>query len=112
MKNKFIKYFVYSIVGIIVLYVVVTVGNTIKISNSESYEIAKDYVKNNESIINQLGEIKKFGSFPSGAIKTINGIEHAQIELSAEGNIKKSNIVVIMEKNGKEWEIKDFYYND
>ncbi len=112
MKNKFIKYLAYSIIGIIVLYISVTIGNTIKISNSESFKVAKDYVLNDENIINQLGNIKSFGSFPSGAIKTINGIEHAQIELFVEGSIKEGNIVLIMEKNGNNWEVKDFFYDD
>lgn len=112
MKNKFIKYFVYSIAGIILMYIVVTIGNTIKISNSEPFKIAKNYIENNQEINKQIGNIKKIGLFPSGAIKTVNGLEYAQIELFVEGNIKKSNIILMMEKNEGRWEIKEYYYND
>lgn len=112
MKTKFVKSILYSAIGIIILIVVVTIGNTIKINNSEAYTIAKNKMLDESIIVEKIGKVESFGNFPSGSIKTVNGIEYAQLEMKVIGSEKEADVVVYMEKNNDEWILKDVFIND
>lgn len=112
MKNKFAKYILYTAVGIIIFIVVVTIGNTIKINNSEAYSIAKNEILVESIIVEKVGKVESFGNFPSGSIKTVNGIDYAQLEIKVIGSKKEVDVVVSMEKNNAEWVLKDIFIND
>ena len=60
----------------------------------------------------KIGKVKSFGSFPSGSIKTVNGIEYAQLEIKVIGSKKEIDVIVFMEKNNDEWVLKDIFIND
>ncbi|MCO6164537.1 hypothetical protein [Flavobacterium sp. NRK F7] len=112
MKAKFIKYILYTAIGIIIFILVVTIGNTIKINNSEAYSIAKKKILEENIIVEKIGKVESFGNFPSGSIKTVNGIEYAQLEMKVIGSQKELDIVVSMEKGSDEWILTDMFIND
>ena len=94
----------------ILLVIVVTIGNTIKISTSDEYDLAKEYLKNNKELIKKTGEILNFGSFPSGSIRSENGAEFAQIETEVEGKESKVEVILLMSKNpGDNWTFDQMY---
>ena len=95
---KFFKYILYVVLGIVVFILVVTIGNTIKISNSEEYELAKKHLTNNPELIAEIGEIQEFGRFPSGGTRSENGSEYAQIETTVEGTKAKAKVILLMSK--------------
>ena len=93
-----------------IFVLLVTIGNTIKISNSDEYELAKEYLKNNKELIKEVGEIQNFGSFPSGSIRSENGAEFAQIETDVEGEESKVEVILLMSKNpGDNWTFDQMY---
>ncbi len=107
---KIFKYILYTVLGLVVFILIVTVGNTIKISSSEEYELAKKYLTTNSELIEEIGEVKEFGSFPSGGIRTENGAEFAQIETTVEGENSKAKVILLMSKKPlDEWSFDEIY---
>ncbi|MFV8226124.1 hypothetical protein [Christiangramia aquimixticola] len=109
-NNKIIKYISYTILGILLFVIVVTLGNTVKISTSDEYALAKDYLKNNKELIEEIGEIKSFGSFPSGSIRSEDGAEYAQIETDVEGKNSEIKVILLMSKQPLDkWKFDQLY---
>ncbi|TRO66779.1 cytochrome c oxidase assembly factor Coa1 family protein [Christiangramia sabulilitoris] len=109
-NNKIIKYISYTILGMLLLVLVVTIGNTIKISNSDEYALAKDYLKNNKELIEEIGEIQSFGSFPSGSIRSEDGAKFAQIETDVEGKSSEVKVILLMSKQPLDnWKFDQLY---
>ncbi|WP_034230580.1 hypothetical protein, partial [Aquimarina pacifica] len=71
--KKIFKIFSYVVLSILGFVIVVSVGNYIKIVNSEAYSLAKPYIINNQELIDRIGEVESFGKFPSGSIGYKNG---------------------------------------
>ncbi len=93
------KILIYTVLGVFLFVIIVTVGNTIRISNSREFLVAKEYLKSNPEILEKVGEIKDFGNFPSGSIRSEDGSIFAQIEVEVQGAKSRADIVLIMSKS-------------
>lgn len=107
---KTFKYILYSGLGIIFFILIVTIGNTLRISYSDEYTLAKEYLKNNSELINEIGEINEFGQFPSGSIRSENGARYAQIETKVEGTKSTAKVILLMSKQPSgNWTFGEIY---
>jgi hypothetical protein len=111
--KKFLKYLLYTAIGIGILIIITIIGNTIKISNSEAYSIAKKEIINNNEIIERVGKIKSFGRFPSGSIRMENQKYYAQLEIEIIGNLNMVKAIIYMNKNNNDdWVINEIFLYD
>ena len=107
---KIFKYILYSGLGLIIFILIVTIGNTLRISYSDEYALAKEHLENNSELIKEIGEINEFGQFPSGGIRTENGARYAQIEITVEGTKSTAKVILMMSKQPSDvWTFDEIY---
>ncbi len=106
--------------------VVVTVGLLIAIvaggivafafysmGNSEAATVAKDFLRNNERLKQDIGEVKDFGSIVTGSINIHNGNGAASLNLKVEGERKTINATVDMiSQSGSQWRVSEASYRN
>jgi len=118
MTTKKVVLIVVSIVVVMGLIVVIFVGGTIGlvfygISNSEAANVAKDFLKNNERLKQDIGEVKEFGKFVTGNVNTTNGDGTAQLNLKVIGERKTVDAEVeLMYRNGHQWRVTAASYRN
>jgi len=110
--KTFIKYILYTAIVIGALIIIIIVGNTIKISNSEAYNVAKKEIITNNETIECLGKIKGFGRFPSGSIRMENQKYYAQLEIEIIGDLNTTKAIIYMNKNNEDWIINEIFLYD
>jgi hypothetical protein len=66
--------------------------------NTEAYHAATEYVKSDQRIKEQIGEVNSFGLIPSGTVQTTttNGVEtgNAVFEMTVNGSKKNMDVVI------------------
>jgi len=118
MTTKKVVLIVLSIVVVLALIVVIFVGGTIGlvfygISNSEAANVAKDFLKHNETLKQDIGEVKEFGKFVTGNVNTTNGDGTAQLNLKVIGGRKTVDAQVeLMYRNGHQWRVTAASYRN
>ena len=111
MTTKKIVIVVISIVvglGLIVtIFAVVIVGIALyKIGNSEAAETARTFLRNNERLKQDIGEVKDFGSFVTGSIDIKNRDGNATINIKVIGERKEVNASVdLAYRDGQPWRV-------
>ena len=111
MGTKKIIIVVVSVVVVLGLIVVLFVGGIVgfafyQISNGEAGTTAKAFLKNNERLKQDIGEVKDFGSFVTGNINVSNGDGTAILKLKVIGERKTVNASVeMMYRNGRQWRV-------
>jgi thioredoxin 1 len=82
------------------------------IGNSEAAETAKSYLRANERLKRDIGEVRDFGFFVTGDIKTRDAAGTALLGLKAVGERKTVNTSVEMiYRAGREWRVVEAYYD-
>jgi hypothetical protein len=99
MTTKKIVFIVVGILAAIFLLVVLFVGGIVGVAfysmnNSEAAQTAKDFLRKNDRLKQDIGEIKDFGSFISGNINTSNNDGNASLSLKAIGEKRTVNVTV------------------
>jgi hypothetical protein len=100
------------------LLVAVVVGGIIgltvySVGNSEAATVAKDFLRKNEKLKQDIGEVKDFGQFISGNVNIENGNGGATLQLSVEGEKKTVNATVnLMYRNGGQWRVTEASYKN
>ena len=118
MSTKKIIIVVVSIVIVLGLIVVLFVAGIVgfafyQISNSEAGTTAKTFLKNNERLRQDIGEVKDFGSFVTGNINISNGDGTARLNLKVIGERKTVNASVEMiYRNGRQWRVTAASYQN
>jgi flagellar basal body-associated protein FliL len=118
MTTKKIIIVVVSIVIVLGLIVVLFVGGIIgfafyQISNGEAGTTAKAFLKNNELLKQDIGEVKDFGTFVTGNINVNNGDGVARLHLKVIGERKTVNASVdLMYRNGRQWRVTGASYEN
>lgn len=118
MTTKKVVLIVLSIVIVLGLIVAVFVGGTIGmvfygISNSDAAAVARDFLRNNERLRQDIGEVKDFGRFVTGNINTVNGDGTAELNLKVIGERKEVNAAVeLMYRNGHQWRVTAASYRN
>lgn len=111
MTTKKIVIVVVSIVIALGLIVAIFVGGIVgialyKIGNSEAAETARTFLRNNERLKQDIGEVKDFGSFVTGNINIKNRDGNATINIKVIGERKEVNASVdLAYRDGQPWRV-------
>jgi hypothetical protein len=118
MTTKKIVVMVVSIVVVLCLIIVLFVGGIIGVvfygmSNSDAAHVAKDFLRNNEPLKQDIGEVKDFGSFVTGNINLNNGDGTAQLNVKVIGERKQVNAAVeLVYRSGHQWRVTAASYKN
>jgi glutamate/tyrosine decarboxylase-like PLP-dependent enzyme len=93
------------LVGGIVFFVFRTIGT------SEAAETARTYLRNNEALKQEIGEVKDFGWLVTGNINVTNGDGVATLYLKAIGEKGEANTRVDLGyRNNRDWRVTGASY--
>jgi len=118
MTNKKIVVIVVSVVVVLGLLAVLFVGGIAwfalrAMGNSEAADTARTFLRNNEVLKRDIGEVKDFGWLVSGNINTTNGDGAAQLHLKVIGERKEVNATVeLIYRSGRPWRVTAASYRN
>jgi Cytochrome oxidase complex assembly protein 1 len=111
MSTKKIVAIVLGILAVLGLVVALFVGGILyftfrTIGHSQAADTARTYLRNNEKLKADIGEVKDFGSFVSGNINVRNQNGDATLSLKVYGEQKTVNATVdLMYRNNRDWRV-------
>lgn len=83
------------------------------IGKSEAAETAKTFLRTNEKLKAEIGEVRDFGLFVTGSINTRGGAGDAALSLKTVGARKSVNATVEMVfRSGRDWRVVEAYYDN
>ncbi|HEV2884512.1 MAG TPA: cytochrome c oxidase assembly factor Coa1 family protein [Pyrinomonadaceae bacterium] len=118
MTTKKLVMVVVSVVVVLGLIVVVFVGGIIGIAlfsvgRSEAAETAKNFLRTNAQLKQEIGEVKDFGSFVTGNVSIENSNGNATINLKVIGERQTVNASVeLIYQNGRPWRVTAASYRN
>jgi hypothetical protein len=118
MTTKKIVVIVVAVVVTLALLVAIVVGAIVgfvvySIGNSEAAVVAKDFLRSNERLKQEIGEVKDFGTFVSGNISINNGNGAANLNIKVIGEKKTVNASVqLMQSRGGDWRVIEASYKN
>jgi len=118
MTNKKIVVIVVSVVVVLGLLAVLFVGGIAwfalrAMGNSEAAETARTFLRSNEVLKRDIGEVKDFGWLVSGTINSTNGDGAAQLHLKVIGERKEVNATVeLIYRSGRPWRVTAASYRN
>lgn len=116
MTTKKIVVIVVSIVAVLALVVALFVGGIVwftfrTIGNSEAANTARAYLRSNQKLKQDIGEVKDFGSLVTGSINVQNASGDATLKLKAYGEKKTVNATVDLSyRNNRAWRVTGASY--
>jgi len=116
MSTKKIILIIAGIVGVLVLIValfVTAIGWFVfrTIGNSEAAEAARTYLRNNEQLKQDIGEVKDFGSFVTGQVNVHNTDGEATLHFKVIGEKKVVNATVDLSyRSNRNWRVTGASY--
>jgi len=117
MTTRKILLIIAGVVGVLVLLVALFVGGIFwfvfhSIGSSEAAETARIYLRHNEILKRDIGEVKDFGSFVTGNINVQNGDGEATLYLKVIGEKRKVNARVDLSfRNNRLWRVTGASYD-
>src|SRR5712671_2657417 len=118
MTTKKIVTIVVSVLLALGLLVVLLVGGILlfvfqQVGSSDAAAVARSFLKNNERLKQDIGEVKEFGWFITGNINIQNSNGTATLNLKVIGASKTVNATVdLIYRSGKEWRVTSATYRD
>jgi thioredoxin 1 len=83
------------------------------IGSGEAADTAKAFLRGNQRLKQDVGDVRDFGYFPTGNIKTQGAAGDASLTLKVIGARKTVNATVLMAyRSGREWRVVDAYYDN
>jgi hypothetical protein len=81
------------------------------IGNSQAADTARTYLRTNQKLKDDIGEVKDFGSFVTGRINVQNQDGDATLSLKVIGERKTVNATVdLMYRNNRDWRVTGANY--
>jgi len=118
MTTKKIVVMVVSVVVVLVLVAGLFIGGVAwfalrAMGNSEAAETARTFLRNNETLKRDIGDVKDFGWLVSGNLNTTNGDGSAQLKLKVIGERKEVNATVeLVYRDGRPWRVTAASYRN
>lgn len=118
MTTKKIVLIVGGVVVVLGLVVAIFVGGIVglalySVGNSEAAARAKDFLRNNEKLKQEIGQVKDFGSIVTGSVNLHNGNGEATLNLKTIGERKTVNASVhLILVSGSAWRVSAASYED
>ena len=116
MTNRKLVLIILGIVGAITFLVLLFVAGIVgfafySISNSQAAVTAKDFLRHNEKLKADIGEVKDFGSFITGSVNINNDNGEAVINLKVIADRDTVNATVhLLFTNGQAWRVSSASY--
>jgi glutamate/tyrosine decarboxylase-like PLP-dependent enzyme len=116
MSTKKIILIIAGIVGVLALIValfVAAIGWFVfrTIGNSEAAETARTYLRNNEQLKQDIGEVKDFGSFVTGQVNVHNSDGEATLHFKVIGERRVVNATVDLSyRSNRNWRVTGASY--
>jgi len=117
MSTKKIVLIIVGVVAVLGLIVALFVGGIAwftfhTIGNSEAAETARTFLRNNETLKRDIGEVKDFGSFISGNINVQNTDGEATLHLKVYGEKSTVNATVDLSyRSNRSWRVTGASYD-
>jgi hypothetical protein len=92
--------------GAILGFVFYTIGN------SGAAQTAKTFLRQNETLRREIGEVRDFGYFTTGDIKTQGSMGTAELRLKVIGAGRTVRTTVDLAQGRGEWRVVDAFYDD
>ena len=118
MSTKKIVLIIVGILGVLGLIVVLFIAGIgwflfSAIGNSEAAEASRTYLRTNETLKRDIGEVKDFGSFVTGNINVQNQNGEATINIKVYGERKNVNATVSLAyRSNQNWRVTEAFYDD
>ena len=118
MTTRKIIVIVVSVIVVLGLIVVLTAGGIIgfvfySIGNSDAANVSKEFLRKNERLKQDIGEVKDFGKFITGNINMNNGEGTAQLSLKVIGERKEVNATVeLLFRGAHQWRVTAASYRN
>lgn len=118
MTTKKIVVIVASVVIVLGLIVVLFVGGIVGvvfygIGNSDAANVSKDFLRKNERLRQDIGEVKDFGKFITGNVNISNGDGTAELNIKVIGERKEVNATVeLVFRSGHQWRVTAASYRN
>jgi hypothetical protein len=116
MTNRKLVLIILGIVAAITLLVLLFVAGIVgfafySISNSQAAVTAREFLRNNEKLKADIGEVKDFGSFITGSVSINNDSGDAVINVKVIGARDTVNATVhLLFTNGQAWRVSSASY--
>ena len=116
MSTKKIILIIAAILGVLLLIVALFVGGITwfvfhTISSSDAAETARTYLRNNEQLKQDIGEVKEFGWFVTGQINVQNANGEASLNFKVIGEKKTVNATVDLSyRSNRNWRVTGASY--
>jgi hypothetical protein len=116
MTTKKLLIIIFGILGGLFLLVALFVGAIVglafyTIGHSEAASTAKNFLKGNEKLKQDIGEVKDFGTFVTGNINVQNSDGNATLYLKVIGERRAVNASVsLISTQGRPWRVTDASY--
>jgi len=107
-----------SAVGALLLIVVLFVGAILgvvfySISHSDAAQTAKSFLRANERLKEDIGEVKDFGSLITGSVRSRNNNGDATLNIKVIGERRTTNATVaLMYRAGRNWRVTAATYTN
>ena len=117
MSTKKLLLIIGGVIAVLALIVALFVGGIAwfvfhSIGSSKAAETARTYLRNNEMLKQDIGEVKDFGSFVTGNINVQNGDGVATLYLKAIGEKRTVNSRVDLSyRSNREWRVTGASYD-
>lgn len=118
MTTKKIIIIVVSILIVLGLIVVLVVAGIVGavfygISNSDAAQVSREFLKSNERLKQDIGEVQDFGNFITGNISISNGDGTAELNIKVIGERKTVNATVeLVFVKGQQWRVTAASYKN
>lgn len=84
-----------------------------QIGNSEAAATAKEFLRNNELLKQDIGEVKDFGSIITGSVNVVNNDGTATLSLKVIGERRTINATVdLTYRSGRPWRVTGATYKN
>jgi len=116
MSTRKIVFIILGVIALIILAVVLAVGGIVglalySVGNSEAAETARKFLRSNEKLKNDIGEVKDFGSIVTGSVNINNNNGQATINIKVIGDRETVNASVnLVFVNGRSWRVVSASY--
>src|SRR5437763_17181857 len=116
MTTKKIILIIAGILGVLILLEALFVGGIVwftfhTINSSEAAETARTYLRSNDVLKRDIGDVRDFGSFVTGNINVSNGDGEATLNLKVYGEKKTVNARVSLSyRSNRNWRVTGASY--
>src|SRR5450759_5427371 len=116
MSTKKIILIIVGVFAVLALIVALFAGGIVwfafhTIANSEAAETARTFLRNNEMLKRDIGEVKDFGSFVTGNVNVQNTDGEASLNLKVYGEKRTVNARVDLSyRNNRSWRVTGATY--